>query len=160
MSCNLSRGQALHFEFLLLYDSTCPMCCSFLRLLDVCIDSNLASVDVCACASYYASINTNLQKLKSDEELICLDQKVKDTIVVVDLRDGGVRYRSAAILLLLSCTKSPFLRAVSCFKYIPRRVSDNIYKIIARNRLSISEMLGFRDVCTRSFRVLNLYIEP
>ena len=136
------------------------MCCSFLQLLDVCIDINLASVDVCACASYYASINTNLQNLKTEDELIYLDRKVKDTIVVVDLRSGDVKVRSTAILSLLSCTKFPLMRALSCFKYLPICARDKAYTIIARNRFKISKILALSDVCTRSFRSLNVYVLP
>ena len=157
MSRHLLCGQAQYFEFLLLYDSQCAMCCSFLRLLDTCIDSCLASVDVCASASHYASINTNFQKLKSNDDLIYLDQKVKNTIVIIDLRNGDVKERSAAILSLLSCSKSPLLRTLSHIKYFPSYISDMIYDMIARNRLRISTMMGFKRICTYSFHTLRIH---
>ena len=146
-------------EFLLLFDSKCPMCCKYLQILDTLIDPKKIFIHLCHSASHYAKENQEFFNLKSQREIEFLDNEVKKTILLVDLSDGYIASRSTAIIQLFAYSKSNVLRKIRFFKIIPCILRDAIYRLVAKNRILLSRLIGIETICKLSLSNIKVYKE-
>ena len=144
-------------KYLLLYDSHCPMCCSFLKFLDRHLDSTIVSISVCSSANIFAHYYPNFSTLISEKDIILLDEQLKRTIVLVSLDNGSIKLKSTAILCLFRMSTSFALRVIGLCLHTPRSIRDIIYDLTASNRFIISRLMGCSNACSLKFTNLKCY---
>lgn len=129
------------FSYVLIYDSECLLCSSFVRWLDKFAKNKLEQLVVIPPSKIYEiNIISSIKLSKEIEQLI--NEKSRDSIIFLSNKGYSLRVRALLKLLILVDPKNKVLNLFAILLKGPFMGAANIcYKLIANNRLWISNLL-------------------
>tara|TARA_A100001035_G_C27641655_1_gene434883 strand:- start:285 stop:737 length:453 start_codon:yes stop_codon:yes gene_type:complete len=145
-----------HNSILLVYDSDCPMCCNFIRILDQLYKNSNFTLYI---SPSFSSLKNN-EVAKSfyldNHKIKTLDSQRRNTLIFMD-NTSKISLFSDAVLKVLAYSNKNYLKILLIINpFMPKRLLNFIYKIIANNRILISKIFRFKKQCTFSYENIKL----
>lgn len=145
-------------NYLIGFDSKCPICNKFVQFLDQTFDETIYSIFVTNSFSHFINTERDFNIISINEAMLLDDYLVK-TIVLLKM-DGEYEIKSNAVLKILSLSKNIIIKTISkSLILVPLFIRDFIYELFSRNRINISSFLKLNNVCKTNLEHIKLIIK-
>jgi predicted DCC family thiol-disulfide oxidoreductase YuxK len=138
-----------HYDRLVIYDSTCPMCSTFIRFLDSVYRDTHFNVMVAPSVDFLLKRRLSIPH----DAVTALSKTAQSSLILI--KEHSFNTKSTAVLELLLDSNNCLLAfiAVFCKAVIPARLADFVYDRIASKRYLLSRC--FQRSCSLGLR--NIY---
>ena len=142
----ISQGPAC--VIYVVYDSNCPMCSSFIRLVDAVYSKS--RIKIVVSSNGYKLYDRGLV---SSTTAMQIDSLRGDTIIAIHRDRLLTKMRAVSCIFVHS--SNPFVKAVGrLIALVPSVVSDPTYSLVAKNRMLISRLVD--SSCALRLRNISL----